>query len=503
VKAVRVRVVAVLALVEAGRLVRNPALAVGAVLTFALSEVGAWQTLPSWPIVLSTLTTSTAYLAAAAVLAGQLATARQRRRAMAETLAVLPTSPHQRSLGLLGGLVGAAGFTFGLVVLFLALQWAWPAGRPNWYEVVLVVVLPVLGGAVGIAFGHWLPRAMLAVVAAGVVLSPIFGGGLFFVYGVGGGIGWLSPVVPDFSFVTGLPGPSGWHLLYVIALVVFAASVALLRDRPRLRTLGVSVVAVAVAAGTFLVQVRTPSPYDAVANAAANNNTVAVADNCERHGDITYCAYPGYRSWITHWRGAVEPVAAAVPASARGTLPMVRQTTLYVSPRPNNGGVREAYASMWWGSGARAVDFRAYLATSYASAIVGLPAGSVAVSPMDGAYAPCTLDGQARVVVALWLAAQSLPDGASRLRDHRLQLLFVEPDDRASTIVTALLAQPRERVTAALARDWDRLTAPDTPVEAVAELGVPVAAKRPPDPAPPPGSVPPELDPVNLRPCHD
>jgi hypothetical protein len=496
------RVVVVLALVEAQRLARNPALAVGAVLTFALSEVGAWQMLPSWPIVLSTLASSSIYLALAAMLAGQLATARQRRRAMAETLAVLPASAHQRSLGLLGGLVGAAGFTFGLVCLFVAVQWAWPAGRLNWAVFLLVVVLPVLGGAVGIAFGHWVPRVALVVVSACVVLSPVFGGGLFFYYSLGG-FGWLSPMVPDYAFLTGLSGPTGWHLLYVVAVVVFVAAVALLRDRPRLRMLGVGVVAVVVAAAAFLMQVRTPSPTEAITNAAKRNNAGPVANECERHGDITYCAYPGYRGWITHWRNAVEPVAAAVPASVRGTLPTVRQTAMYVSPRPHSGG-REAYASMWWGRGSQAAEFRVSLATTYAAAIVGLPAGSIEVSPADGAYAPCTLDGQARVVVALWLVAQSLPDGATRLREHRLQLLFVEPGERASAVVAALLDLPRERVTAALARDWDRLTAPDTPVETVAELGVPVAAKRPRDPGPPPGTVvPPELDPVNLQPCHE
>jgi hypothetical protein len=284
-----------------------------------------------------------------------------------------------------------------------------------------------------------------------------------------------------------VPGPTGWHLAYLAALAVAAGSFALVRDARR--AVAALAVALVAATGAVVAQVKADpgTPTDEVIAAVA----ARLPYECERHTGVTYCAYPGYRPWIRHWRLAVEPVVAGMPEAARASLPPVRQTFASM-PLPGDAMRWEVRTSLWWGRNSGEASFRNALAVFYADAVVGLPTDHGMTVALTTEGHPCSVAGKARAVVATWLAAQSLPDGLTQLRNH-LDMGFIDLAPRDLDTVAGLLALPRERVTAALARDWNRVTAADTPTDALAGLGLPVAPRGPSDPPPSPPCPAPRL----------
>jgi hypothetical protein len=245
---------------------------------------------------------------------------------------------------------------------------------------------------------------------------------------------------------------------------------------------------------------------------------------CELRRDVRYCAYSPYGGWIPLWDRPVRGVLVRLPAEVRARGLEVRQRI----PRRDYGKIpadvraRLSPARAWpadgdvhpglgWfygpprlpGVGGRTrtseqTGAELTLAVQAGSWAVGLPPVASWSNP------PCQAGGQARAVVALWLAGQATPGSgealraaADRARRGGLGPVLVRPpfsDDRSRLegfrseegvawqgpdVVAAvrLLDRPRHEVAAVAVANWARLTDRSTPTSALFDLvGIPAPA---------------------------
>lgn len=484
-----------LARFEAGRLFRHPSIFVGAVLTaFTLSLV--WSEDDAGDVLAhgggANVGLSFVLFALAVLIGANLGALRARRHGAVELLASMPMPEASRTSAHLLSVVAVVPLVAGVV---LAVDLVWQR-RPMTIghlplDMVATVLLLVVGaGASGVLVARWAPHpaAGAAAVLAIFVLQLNFRADdvnlrwLHFV----GGEAYDTPF--DIQ-------PVAWHLVYLVGLIALAAVLSVARsgfDRRVSLALG-GVVAVLVLSGWM--QTR-PASTSAVAARADELERADAHQVCERRGDIDYCAYPLYGPWVDRWAGPVEGVLRRVPADVRARplrvtqritpsvelIPALRAAVDAERAWPDDGQVHPGFE--WW------VDRHelglAYQAGAWA---VGLPP---AVAPSG----PCSAGGQARVVVAMWLAGQATPEGRRYLRmraaaverDGRRGLVALHPLDvadqyeserpfvpevgsagRGADVVAAaaLLAVPDDRVAAAVTEHWARFTDPATPAAAV------------------------------------
>lgn len=232
--------------VEAALLLRSSTLWTGALVTVGLCTTwlrGADQT---WETVWKNTGLASLELAGFLILLGHLAASRDYRHGAREAASTLPVRPAQRSVALLsvvavGGLLGALC----LALELLTLSPDRPTGTFEPWSVLLPVVTPMIGAALGVAVGCWLPSTAagpltLFTAAAAIAVLPVIGNRA-------GSVPWrLFPV----EVQTG-PAP-GWHLLYLLSLLTALVCAALLRHSRRRLTL-TAVLCLAIALGVVAV----------------------------------------------------------------------------------------------------------------------------------------------------------------------------------------------------------------------------------------------------------
>ncbi|GAA5178601.1 hypothetical protein GCM10023322_06150 [Rugosimonospora acidiphila] len=447
-----------LARAETRLVLRSPLLWGGAVLSLALCTVTGWNRMPTWEAFARDAGMSSLVLAGALLLAGHLAASRD-RRAGADSLEAVPTTAARRGAGLLALVLvgGAAGASVCLAGLLLMLP-AWPVGRFDPWVLLVTVVVPATGAALGIAVGRWLPATAagpLTLVAVAVVLAglPVLSTGYDSVV-------WHLFPVPQAPWETGAARPTGWHLVYLLA--VLAAVVGLLWLRYR-RLIAVGVILAAVVASGIAIDQQVRATPKVIYEAMEDALTGPAVLTCQVHAGVRYCALPHYAAWIPLWRKAVEPVADNLPAAA--ARPTVRQLGGSDDGKPLVAGTPEIVTPIRWGRHGRWVeDSRTRLAVAYTTAATGLTRRAPA------ADVSCSGAGQHRTVVALWLLAQALPDGARRLADGELTLGLVRYAPADARAATALLSRPHDEVANFLAAHWAQVMDPAS--TALAPLGV-------------------------------
>ncbi|MFE9658308.1 hypothetical protein [Micromonospora sp. NPDC006431] len=447
----RVAMVA-LARAEARLVLRSPLLWGGMVLSLALCTAWGWTTMPTWESFAQDAGMSSLVLAGAVLLAGHLAASRD-RRVGAESLDTVPTTATRRGIGLLAlvPVAGAAGASVCLAGLLLMLP-AWPVGQFDPWVLLVTVVVPATGAALGIVVGRWLPAAAvgpLTMIAVVVVLAslPVLS------TGADSWVWHLFPV-PSAPWETGVERPTGWHMVHLLA--VLTAVIASLWWKHR-RLIAVSVILAATVTSGIATnqQVRsTPAVIDLAMEHALTGPAVLA---CQVHGGVRYCALPHYAGWIPLWREAVEPVVRNLPAAAQ--RPTVRQLGNADDGTLLTPGASEIVTSTRWGRHGRwAEDSRTRMTVAYATAATGL----VRRGPetFDYEASRCSGAGQHRTIVALWLLAQALPDGAQRLAAGGLTLGRVRHDPADAQAATALLTRPHDEVAAFLAAHWTQIMDP-------------------------------------------
>ncbi|MFF7448169.1 MULTISPECIES: ABC transporter permease [unclassified Streptomyces] len=338
-------------------------------------------------------------------------------------------------------------------------------------ELLVGPLTVLLFGAVGVLLARLVGSAFAAPLLIVVFL-------FLFVLGaaaVGGGTRWLSPSVSEASSNV-LPSdlidrPAAWHALYLAALALSLALLAVLLGGSRawtVRTLFVVTVALTVLGGVAQGQGVSAATTAARERATAHPEQV---QTCVERGGSRYCAFPEWRARTADWASVVEQVRSLAGGRAHDQRVLVRQR---VDARyglegdsaipPSRAAGQVTVGTSWGGN--RVPEFSAAVA------------GVLVAGDETAASELC--DG--RVVTVMWLALAWESDPLTQLRHVRLDdsvtgaaivLSPTEPlpmTEGQTTVVRELLERPRAEVEAKVKSRWAELTSPKVTTERVAEL---------------------------------
>ncbi|HET7488131.1 MAG TPA: hypothetical protein VFJ85_09395 [Acidimicrobiales bacterium] len=517
------RVLAPLARADARRLARHPAFVAGVVLTplmFSAAMGGArswWQRSPSMALALVPLGWCT-------IVAANLLALKPRRAGVDELFAAAPAPQPLRTTALLAGgsvAVAAAVALSAGWLLWSAATLDGAVGSPRLAEIGAGVLIVAGALAVGVAVARWLPHFAFGLLAVFAVtfLQARFMDPTTWPWNTaqahpGRFLGFLASTTS--AGVAALEfRPAGWHAAYLAGLVLLMAAVALARDGVPRPLAAVFAAAAVLVASTGWVQTRPPSDRRVAAMAAYLTDPRS-SQRCTESGLTTYCAYEEHRDQVAGWTVQVEAVRALLPPAVAGRRLAVTDRVPTVTgnsacgPKPYLDGVHRevaaavAPAAVWPEDGQvhPGTDRSACGGLKHDDLFTALQVGSWAVGLPPGPHGldiRCDAAGQARAVVALWLAGVATPDGARFLRDvagaegsgpltfagwsdpPMLGAVFHADDVRRAV---ALLDLPVERVRAVLHEHWAELTDPATPSSAVS-LAVSPAGTDPPAPPSP------------------
>jgi hypothetical protein len=509
-----------LAAVESGRLLRHPAVLAATALSVWLLWRWGKGTVPVLHYADIATQVPLAPLAAAALLAANLAVLRPHRDGAVDLYGATRLSLGRRTLAHLLSVLPLAALGGVLVVADLAWLAGVPGGvgTPNLAEAAAGPALIVLGGWLGVLLGRvWRSVAVAPLVLVGLAVGSLTLAELY----LGGhdqrSWVWLGtllrPVTIDPPPAALLGRPATWHLVYLLGAAVVLGALAVWRSQAQARaprraqavTGAVVVAALAATTVAAVVQTRPTSAALAARRAAAATNPAA-HQVCQRRGPAVYCVFPGFEPQIGLWEPTVRAVLAGVPPAVAARAEPVTVAQRVGWPRlfeeeeegasvagdqPGAGDRPVAPVGTAWGRDGLALA-QARLAANVAARLTGLTRPE---PPPDGGSEPARWDApcQAHGVVALWLAGQASPHAAEGLRQgvadvygggftltHDVDLDDLWWGERAGRFALALLDRPRDQVAQALWRNWDLVTSPETTIERLGEvLGV-----QP----PPPGS---------------
>jgi len=483
------QVAGALARVEARELASSPWFGVGIgflVLTYVVFTVIYNDSGSHWASVVALAPWLAHPMVGMVVLAAHRGATRDRRDGADELFDACPTSPLTRTWGSLGSAwvpVAALVAYFAAYGATVAVRSPDLAGSPGADSVPVVLGALGLGigsVALGVALGHWV-RFVLAPVVAVVAV-----GFLSLKLATIGDPGWnplqqlatLPPLSSQPPIFTDSPAWS--HLGWVLALCAGVVVLAMTRHR---RDRGVAVAGAVVAAllvATGVAATR-PMPGPAATRLAARISDPVGHQICRSARTVQVCAYPGYERLVSGVVAEVTPVAAAVPAGTtpfalRQRFPGTRKDLPPEVARLLPDGVPSVP------SGEAQLGFDPKHGARFLTALHAVDA------PVDLGpdHQPVVLAGQARGVVALWLASRGLgPGAAARLvggrtahngqpgpealdafdrgynwpRDCGAPVVWSAQDLAAARVLIAL---PEAFVQAAVHRGWDRWKDPTT-----------------------------------------
>jgi hypothetical protein len=408
--------------------VRSAAFATGVGLLISVYVSFAWMfagDTDSWYETLRTAPWFAHPLVGMTIVAVHRGVTMARRDDLSELIDTCPLPESVRTVGHLG----AAAVPLVVFAVFMVtyvgtkeLRGFGPVGPigPGWLDLLGAFVLIAGGVALGVALGRWVPYQVAPVLALLVVLVLSIG------LATRGDPGWnplaelsTAPPVEEIGELLA-PRPNAWHLVWLLGLtgLVTVAAFAWSRRDRWVGALAFGSVAVVVAGGVGATSGLSPADADHVVElivAPENHQTCRTADS----GVLDVCVYDGYEETVPVLL-TVEHVAAAVPGARRVVIrqglvsTLVDQLPPEVRDRLPAGRTRPANEIVV-GLDPPSDDSTARFALAFSAA--GLPIDE----PADGV--PLIIVGQARSVVALWLAAAGLDD------DDALRLL--QPDGEA------------------------------------------------------------------------
>jgi hypothetical protein len=500
-----------LAVAESSRLLRHPAVLAAA----AFGAVLLWSSGRHIVPVLSRSDVATqiplAPLAAATLLATNLAALRAHRDGADDLYGACRLSVAWRTLAHLLSVLPLVALGGGLVAADLA--WlAWVPGRvgaPSPAELATGPALIALCGCLGVLLG----RVWRSVTVAPLALAGLAAGS--FALNLPGfndrPVAWLGAlvVVHGDPLPAALLGrPASWHVAYLLggaaATGAFAVALASWRGQTpagrhvRAVTAAVLAAALAVTATAAVAQTR-PASAALEARQVAAAGRPAAQQVCQRRGPAVYCVFPGFQPQISLWEPTVRAVLGSVPAAVTAAAPPVtvaqrldrgwmtlHQLVLAAAQRRAAGGQPVAPVGTAWGRTGRALGAsQLRLGGAVAARIVGLPAPPPARPPAHpGGIEIVNPAFDARAVVALWLAAQAGPQAAAELRRRTVMAGPGDPfsltdqadwDDtgwggREGQYALTLLDRPADQVRETLRRNWALLTSPTTTLARLAEV---------------------------------
>jgi hypothetical protein len=449
-------------------MVRNPVPWVAVAAAVALLTWTTWDQTPNHAAATVDAAAASFLVAATLLVAANLAALRDQRPGVPEMLASLPGGAEVRTRAALLATSGVAVVLPVLVIAgHLAAQLARgpAAGRIDPAEVLAAAAAAALLAVLGVALARWVPT----LIAAPMVL---FGFGTVVLCG-GVIVPWHLPLAVPYAFQA-YGRPTAPRLVFLVGGLVLLAAVALLRHgrRPVRIGIGAAALCVQLVAGVA-VAVAAPPMWSRVLPGDQRGWEPALV--CAEHNGVTYCHYPGFAAWTPLWGRAAEPIAAALPPGARMPVVVQQHREWLAGQRPG-----EVLVDTSWGRGAAELASRARLASRIAAEVTGLAQAARTAPGDDSGWRRCDGRGQARTVVALWLAGHAVP----LERAPGVHLERIEYGDGELGHAGALLE--RTDAEPLIWRHWDVLLDPATTVDHARQLlGLPAG----PPAGPPAGAV--------------
>ena len=417
------RLAAALARAESGRLTVD--LWFGAGIGFCLLVVVllGWTWAPDdasrpWSRVLVEMPVLAHPLVGMVVIAAHRAVTRARRDGTAELFETCPLAERTRTVGhLLTAWVPVATLAvfcvaYLVVVRVRAGSVYGPVEASALGDVAAALLLGAGGVVLGVALARWAPWPLVPIVAVALLVQPIVALGNI------GEPHWSNarqlsswPRYPDHDLLFTIR-PVWWHLAWLLALTAVVAVAAMARHDGR-RAAGPLVAAMVVAAVTGVAVTRPVSD----AGAARLASLVAEPERhqeCVEAGRVRVCSYQGYEEYSRTMAAEAAPVVAAAPPAVG---PVVIRQMFDGDLAKLGPEVARALGGRGIGGGPAALaTFEIVPGTRHALRIAaGLAAVGLPARP-PGDDVPVAVTGQARGVLALWLAARGLPpDEAQRL----------------------------------------------------------------------------------------
>ena len=409
-----------LARVEGRQLLRNEVFIVGIAMSIAIlvifgviwasDNLGAQN---SWRYWLALLPVFTLPFAGLTMVAANLAALRSRRDGTEELFSSLPATDATRVVGHLGSVwmafVIQAIFVIGnfLNGWFITDHFG-AVDMASIGDIAVSFMLVASAVALAVALARWLPHplvALAALVALGIGGSAI--GGI-------GGHHWsltrqlsIWPRYPDHDWAFAVR-PNWWHAAYLLALATVVAVVAVARQRRDRPIAILAAVTVTLAAVTGFLQTRPMSDRDAdrIASMIANPVTYST---CHTTDGLTLCAYQDYADITSVWANELSAPFAAVPPArqADGFTVVWREPRLdRLDPAVQQRIDADALNARWDRDPATWNGVAIVGTDSAPVNRLALGLWSVGLPLVAAEDTPCSVSGQARGVVALWIAAQ-------------------------------------------------------------------------------------------------
>ena len=369
----------------------------------------------SWRYWLALLPVFSLPFAGMTLVAMNLAALRARREGTEELFGSLPATATTRVVGHLG----SVWMAFVVQIVFVVATFASGSFLTDHFgaidaasigDIMVSFALVFCAGSLAVALARWLPNPLVALVA--VVVVAIGGSAI-------GGIGgrhWsltrqlsIWPRYPDHDWAFAVR-PSWWHAAYLLSLAFVVAVVAVARQRRDRFTLLLGVGAVSLAGLTGYIQTRPMTDSDAERIAAMISDPVAHS-SCRTTDELTLCAYHDYSDITKVWaRELTAPFAAVAPRQRADGF-----TVVWHEPRLDrlDPAVREridvdALATSWTADQATWNGVEVNGTESNLINRLALGLWSVGLPSVPSGGVPCWAGGQARGIVALWVAAQGM-----------------------------------------------------------------------------------------------
>ncbi|MEV4276246.1 hypothetical protein [Actinoplanes xinjiangensis] len=486
-----------LARAESWRLLRHPVLLVALLLSVApwVYELVSGGLATRYPVLHDEdrfVQLPMLLLAAGALLAVNLAALRAQRDNMEAFYAVQMTTAAQRTVAHLLSAIAPA--VLAAVVVTLRLIWlaAVPGavGRVSVPEAVTAPLVVLLAGVVGLL----LARLTTAQVAAPLAIVALAMLALFSAVGPRWSR-WLGPIAFEDELTGSLPPdlmhrPVVWHLLYLSALLVTLALLAVGLSGARWRTTGPAAVLAAVAVAVTGVPQMAAEPADVVAARAAAATRPAGGQECREIDGIRFCAFPPYEPRAAQWADVTRGILRWAPAEVAGSAYTVRQRVFFNSSGDLNDPVPVADwqaddaaagtpdsvpVSTSWGDrdGYNELQMFQFSGAFAIRAVTGSTTAVYDNAPICGA----------RGLLILWLGAQATPE-TRKAYEHSLDnsyggsvVLAVLtsasgpslPRETAD-LARKLLDRPAAEVGEQMRQNWAKLADPATGLDEAAQL---------------------------------
>ncbi len=423
-----------LARLEGRQLLRNEAFIVGIFMSIAIlvvfglvwasDNIGAHN---SWRYWLALLPVFTLPFAGMTLVAMNLAALRARREGVEELFGSLPATATARVVGHVGSVWMALIVQIGFVCSTFAIGWFvtehfGTIDAASIGDVAVSFVLVFCAGSLAVALARWLPNPLGALAA--LVVLAIVGSAI----GAIGGHHWsltrqlsIWPRYPDHDWALAIR-PNWWHAAYLLSLGLFVAVVAVARQRRDRMVLVLGVGTLSLAGLTGYLQTRPMTDADAERIAAMVSDPAAHS-TCRTMDGLSLCAYRDYTDITEVWaRELTAPFAAVAPQRRVDEFAVVWHETHLDRLDPavldqidvdSLGASWKAQAATW--NGVEIDGTESNLVNRLALGLWSVDLPLVPAPPGPAGEAPCSVGGQARGVVALWVAAQGMSaDDAKR-----------------------------------------------------------------------------------------